>query len=59
MHSQTQTFVDRISLYLARVERDIDQGDYVQALADCAELSEISRRLWLHIEALAKAQRSR
>jgi hypothetical protein len=53
----TQTFLDRISLYLARTKADLEQGDYSQALADCAELSEIARRFWLHLEMLAKARR--
>jgi hypothetical protein len=59
MTRQTQTFLDRISLYLERVETDLDEGDYAMALANCAELAEISRRFWLHIESLLHTQRPR
>jgi hypothetical protein len=57
MTQRTKTFLDRISLYLERVETDLDECDYATALANCAELAEISRRFWLHIEALLHAQR--
>jgi hypothetical protein len=40
------TVLERIDLYLGRVRRDLEAGNRAQALADCAELSEIARRLW-------------
>jgi len=33
-------------MYLERVERDLANGDRGRALANLAELGEISRRLW-------------
>ena len=59
MTPPTQTFLDRLALYLSRTKAALEQGDYVQAMADAAELCEISRRFWLHIETLAKTQRPR
>ena len=38
--------IDRLERYLARVRSDLERGDRAQALADLAELAEISRRLW-------------
>ena len=38
--------VQRLHVYLARIERDLDAGDRPQALANLAELGEIARRLW-------------
>jgi hypothetical protein len=36
-------------LYLARVRDNLRRGDRIQALADLAELAEISRRLWIQL----------
>jgi hypothetical protein len=38
--------LNRLKLYLERVERDLGNGDRNQALANVAELAEIARRLW-------------
>jgi hypothetical protein len=38
--------LERLRLYLDRLERDIAAGKRAQALADCAELAEVARRLW-------------
>jgi hypothetical protein len=38
--------LQRLWLYLERLERDLAAGDRVTALANCAELAEIGRRLW-------------
>jgi hypothetical protein len=46
MNNRIQVSLGRLGLYLQRLERDLVAGDRTQALADCAELSEISRRLW-------------
>ena len=43
---QIQTSIGRLRLYLERVERDLAKGDRAAALANLAELGEISRRLW-------------
>jgi len=43
------TALERIDLYLDRVRRDLDAGDRSQALSDCAELTEIARRLWAYL----------
>ena len=45
MNSQIQISLQRLHIYLQRVERDLADGDRNQALANLAELSEISRRL--------------
>ena len=45
MNNQIQVSLGRIRLYLERLERDVAEVDRSQALADCAELSEIARRL--------------
>jgi hypothetical protein len=46
MPARIQVSLGRLRLYLERLERDVATGDRSQALADCAETSEISRRLW-------------
>jgi hypothetical protein len=43
------TSLQRLDLYLDRVWRDLESGDRSQALSDCAELSEIARRLWCYL----------
>jgi hypothetical protein len=42
--------LERIALYLERVRDNLERGDRSQALADLAELGEISRRLWNRLE---------
>jgi hypothetical protein len=42
--------LERIALYLKRVRDNLERGDRSQALADLAELSEISRRLWNRLQ---------
>jgi hypothetical protein len=49
LNRSVQTALARIDLYLVRVRRDLETGDRDQALADCAELSEIARRLWAYL----------
>ena len=49
MDRSIQRSLARIDLYLARVRRDLETGDRSQALSDCAELSEIARRLWAYL----------
>ena len=44
--SKVQVSLGRLRLYLQRLERDLAAGDRKQALSDCAEISEIARRLW-------------
>jgi hypothetical protein len=44
--SQIQISLQRLRTYLERVERDLVNKDRNQALANLAELAEISRRLW-------------
>jgi hypothetical protein len=46
------TALQRLELYLTRVRRDLETGDRSQALSDCAELSEITRRLWSYLAAI-------
>jgi hypothetical protein len=43
------TSLERIDLYLDRVRRALEEGDRSKALSDCAELSEITRRLWCYL----------
>ena len=46
MTRSVRTSLERIDLYLERVRHDLAEGDRGQAMADCAELTEIARRLW-------------
>jgi len=46
MNARIQTSLDRLHTYLRRLERDLEAGDRNEALANVAELGEISRRLW-------------
>ena len=49
MNPSIETALLRIDAYLVRVRLDLEQGDRAQALSDCAELSEIARRLWAYL----------
>jgi hypothetical protein len=49
MNRSVATSLARIDLYLDRVRRDLESGDRSQALADCAELTEICRRFWCYL----------
>lgn len=49
-----QTRLDRAQLYLDRVKRDLDRYRLREALPHCAELAEISRRLYGDILVAAK-----
>jgi hypothetical protein len=40
----------RLDLYLARTKDALERGDRPDAMAHVAELSEIARRLWLHLQ---------
>jgi hypothetical protein len=53
--SKVQVSLGRIRLYLGRLERDVSEGDRNQALANCAEISEVARRLWDTIAAELKS----
>lgn len=44
------TALMRLDLYLLRVKRAIQENRLGDALADCAELAEIARRLWIGLE---------
>jgi hypothetical protein len=46
MTRQIEISVQRLTLYLERVKRDLAAGDRASALANLAEVHEISRRLW-------------
>jgi hypothetical protein len=48
--------LDRLETYTARARRSVERADYAQAMADIAEASEISLRLW---KELAKANLER
>jgi hypothetical protein len=49
MTRTTATALQRIDLYLERVRHDLATSDRSQALRDCAELTEIARRLWVFL----------
>jgi hypothetical protein len=49
MNHSVRTSLERIDLYLTRIRRDLETGDRSQALSDCAELTEIARRLWAYL----------
>jgi hypothetical protein len=46
MDPQITVSVQRLKLYLERVERDIGNGDRYRAMANVSELAEVARRLW-------------
>ena len=50
MQSSVKTSLARLHVYLERLERDLAAGERTQALSDCAEIAEISRRLWSQLE---------
>jgi hypothetical protein len=52
MSRSVTTSLERIDLYLGRLRCDLEAGDRTQALSDCAELHEISRRLWAYLAEL-------
>ena len=49
MNRSVTTSLERIDLYLGRVRSALAQGECSQALSDCAELTEIARRLWAYL----------
>jgi hypothetical protein len=49
MTRSVRTSLERIDEYRRRVERDLESGDRSQAMSDCAELSEVARRLWAYL----------
>jgi hypothetical protein len=49
MSRSFETTLQRAELYLARVKRDLEQGDRSQAICDCAEACELLRRLWSYL----------
>jgi hypothetical protein len=56
MNTKIQTAFVRLQTYVARAQLAAEHGDGAQALADCAEIAEISRRLWHQIqEAMPRA----
>jgi hypothetical protein len=55
-NQQLSVALDRLALYLSRVRDDLRRGDRNQALANLAELTEISRRLWNRLAALQTRQ---
>ena len=54
MDKDLSTALGRLDRYMFRVKQAIRKGDLVVALADTAELSEISRRLWVQLESRTK-----
>jgi hypothetical protein len=53
---QCATAVGRLERYLFRVKKAIRNGELTVALSDSAELSEIARRLHVHLETVIKAK---
>jgi hypothetical protein len=49
MNRSVRTSLSRLDLYLDRIRRNLEEGDREQALTDCAELTEIARRLWVYL----------
>jgi len=49
MTRTTAIALQRLDLYLERVRHNLAEGDRAQAMADCAELTEIARRLWCYL----------
>ena len=52
MDKQCATAIGRLERYLFRVKKAIRNGELSIALSDSAELGEIARRLWVHLEKL-------
>ena len=44
----------RLERYVECTRDALDRGDLVQAMADTAEVAEISRRLWVMLQAAVK-----
>jgi hypothetical protein len=49
MNASVRRSLERLDAYLSRIRRDLEEGDRSQALSDCAELSEVARRLWVYL----------
>jgi hypothetical protein len=56
MDKQTATALGRLDRYLFRIKKLLREDQLISALADTAELSEIARRLSVHLEAVIKAK---
>jgi hypothetical protein len=50
MDKQCATAIGRLDRYLFRIKRALRNDELIIALSDSAELSEIARRLWHHIQ---------
>ena len=46
--------LSRLERYVERAKRDLDEGNLIQAMADTAEVAEISRRLWVMLQAISQ-----
>jgi hypothetical protein len=46
INHQIKQALGRLALYQDRVKEDLARNDYAQAMADVAEMAEISHRLW-------------
>jgi hypothetical protein len=46
MDKRILTSLARIRLYRERLQEDVAKGDFVQGMADAAELSTIAKLLW-------------
>jgi hypothetical protein len=51
MEKQCATTIGRLDRYLFRIKRALRNDELIIALSDSAELSEIARRLYVHLEA--------
>ena len=49
MTGSARTALQRIDLCLEQVRHDLEMGDQEQTLSDCAELFELTRRLWCYL----------
>jgi hypothetical protein len=59
MDKDIATALGRLDRYLFRVKRALRTGELAVALADTAELTEISRRLWTRLESLTQTGETR
>jgi hypothetical protein len=56
MDKDIATALGRLDRYIDRIKKSLRKGELIIALADTAELHEISRRLYLSLEQRIKLQ---
>jgi hypothetical protein len=52
VHCSVAESLKHIEIYLERIRSDLETGDRSQALEHCAEMFELTRRLWAYLAEL-------